>query len=87
MNAALGEAMRSNPTRRRSRRKQLVRVNELAGERAGESELVITTMYYVLYASVAKRKQTEYVGIPFFHAAFSRTSQNYNFRIELSLFT
>lgn len=47
-----------------------MRVNELASERAGESELAITTMYYVLYASVAKRKQTEYVGIPFLKPRF-----------------
>lgn len=33
----------STPTDRRPRRKQLVRVNELAGERAGESEPAIMT--------------------------------------------
>lgn len=57
-----------------------MRVNELAGERAGESELAITTMYYVLYASVVKRKQTEYVGIPFFEPSLEET--RINFRIE-----
>lgn len=72
MDAVLGEATQSNSTRRRSRRKQLVRVNELAGERAGESELAITTIYYVLYAGVAKRKQTEYVRIPFFESRLSK---------------
>jgi len=31
-----------------------VRVNELASERAGESEPAITTMYYALYVGVSK---------------------------------
>lgn len=74
MNVVLGEATRGNSTRRRSRRKQLVRVNELAGERAGESDLATTTTYYVLYAGVAKRKQTEY-GIPFFKPHFSKKQE------------
>lgn len=70
INAALGEATREAARHdTRSRRKQLVRVNELASERAGESEPAIMTMYYILYVGVKeqkKRKQTEYVGIPFF---------------------
>jgi len=53
-----------------------VRVNELASKRAGESEPAITTMYYVLYVGVAKRKQTEYVEIPFFQAAFLDETQD-----------
>lgn len=71
INAALGEATREAARHdTRSRRKQLVRVNELASERAGESEPATMTMYYVLYVGVReqkkkKRKQTEYRRIPF----------------------
>jgi hypothetical protein len=43
INAALGEAMRKARHDGRSRRKQLVRVNELASKRAGEFELAIMT--------------------------------------------
>lgn len=50
INAALGEATREAARcDTRSRRKQLVRVNELASERAGESKPTIITMYYVLW--------------------------------------
>jgi len=66
-------------------------VNELASERAGESEPAITTMYYVLYVGVAKRKQTEYAGIPFFQATFLDEKQDFevltsklNFLVPLS---
>lgn len=58
INAALGEATREAARHdTRSRRKQLVRVNELASERAGESEPVIMTTYYVLYVGVREQKK------------------------------
>lgn len=63
INAALGEATREAARHdTRSRRKQLVRVNELASERAGESESAIMTMYYILYVGV-KEQKTETNGI------------------------
>lgn len=59
-----------------------MRVNELAGERAGESEPAITTTYYVLYVTVREYSKTEANGIPSGYRFSNRVSQRNKEQLE-----